>query len=177
MDGININISGIKEGEVITVERESLDDYDMELIPQKIGGNLLLASYVYDFEIDGFKVITIKDITKIKRGEAERFHDFILEKEGLKTKAKMNLPIDSWYDFFLSIPQNEVIDISLEKEMYKENFFVGKIQEITENHLDFLTIDMKGKRSDCVQISYEDITLVSFQNRYSKLLQKYGDIT
>ena len=175
MEENRIKINDIKEGEVISIEREELDDYDMELIPQMIGENLLLASYVYDFEVDGFKVMNKRDITKIERGEIEKFHEFILDKEGIKKKVNVQITIDSWYTFFSSMSRKEIIDISLEREQSKENFFVGKIENVFQEAFELLKIDATGKKVNIITILYSEITLVSFQNRYSMFLKKYGE--
>lgn len=55
----------------VTIEREEVDDEPITAIPIMISDQLLLIHYLYDFFMDGYKVLCISDITKIRREEIE----------------------------------------------------------------------------------------------------------
>ena len=126
--------------------------------------------------LDGYKVLCISDITKIKRGEIEKFHDEIIYKEGiLDLLCTPKISISSWNVFFSTMmKENKLIDISLEKVQDETTFFVGKIKSARKDYLELQEVDALGNyKHKITKLYYKDITLVSFGNRYSELLDKY----
>lgn len=161
----------------VTIERDEVDDEEITAIPIMMSRQLLLVHYLYDFYMDGYKVLRISDITKIERGEVEEFHDKIIDREGmLNVSCPPKVSILSWKDFFCAmIKENRMIDISLEKLQSGKTFFVGKIKAVKEDFLELQEIDVLGNyKHKVVKVLYKDITLVSFGNRYSVLLDKYS---
>ena len=61
----NIIKSCIASKKQVTIEREDVDDEPITAIPIMISQELLLIHYLYDFYIDGYKVLCIPDITTI----------------------------------------------------------------------------------------------------------------
>lgn len=173
----NIIKSCIASKGQVTIEREEIDDEPITAIPIMRSQQLLLIHYLYDFYIDGYKVLCISDVTKIERGEIEEFHDEILLKEGmLNLLHTPKVSISSWKDFFNSMmEENRLIDISLEKVEYGKTFFVGKVRAAKENFLELQEMDgLSNYKSEIAKLFYKDITLVSFGNRYSEFLDKYS---
>lgn len=161
----------------VTIERDRVDDEELTAIPIMMSRQLLLVHYLYDFYLDGYKVLRISDITRVERGEVEEFHDKIIDREGmLEVSCPPKVSIVSWKDFFCTmIEENKMIDISLEKLQSGKTFFVGKVKAAKENFLEFQEIDVLGNyERKTVKILYRDITLVSYENRYSVLLDKYS---
>ncbi len=177
MEYENIIKSCIASKKQVTIEREEVDDEPITAIPIMISQQLLLIHYLYDFYMDGYKVLCISDISKIERGEMEEFHDEIISKEGiLNLLCTPKVSISSWNDFFNSMMnENRLIDISLEKVQNGKTFFVGKVRTAKKNFLEFQEMDGLGNyKQEITKLFYKDITLVSFGNRYSELLDKYS---
>lgn len=177
MEYRNIIKSCISSNKQVSIEREEVDDEPITAIPIKISQQLLLIHYLYDFYLDGYKVLCISDITKIKRGEIEEFHDEIIYKEGvLNLLCTPKVSISSWNDFFRTMmKENKLIDISLEKVEDETTFFVGKIKSARKDFLELQEVDALGNyKHKITKLYYKDITLVSFGNRYSELLDKYS---
>jgi len=161
----------------ISIEREEIDDESLSTIPIAVSDQLLIVEYLYDFNFDGFKVLCMNDISKIKRGKVEEFHDKILISEGLIVKEELmsDIKTNTWFDFFESmLDKRKMIDISLERVNKGRTFFVGKIVSVKKEYLEILEVDIVGNwYKDVTQIFYENITLVSFANRYCEILNKY----
>lgn len=169
--------SCIAQKKQMTIEREEIDEEPITAIPIMISQQLLLIHYLYDFYLDGYKVLCLADITEIERGEIEKFHDKIIEKEKILDSLSVpNVSIGSWESFFNTIiKENRLIDISLENVLNRVSFFVGKVKVVGKNHLELLEIDGLGfYKKETTTIFYSDITLVSFGNRYSEFLNKYS---
>lgn len=113
MEYRNIIESCIGSNKQVSIEREEVDDEPITAIPIMISQQLLLIHYLYDFYLDGYKVLCISDITKIKRGYQfmERFFQYNDERKKL-------------------------IDISLEKVEDETTFFVGKIKSARKDFLE-----------------------------------------
>lgn len=162
----------------ISIWREEIDEDLISAIPLKYSKDLLLISYLYDFNFDGYKVLCVKDITEIQRNQINEFHDYIIQRQRLKNTANRfeDIKIDGWHDVFQSLSANDVmLDISLERVINKSDFFVGKVDEIYDDAIMFREVNPLGiykKRRK--RIFYEDITMVSFGNHYSEMLDRYG---
>lgn len=179
----------IKKQSQISIERKAVDDEPITAIPIAMSKKLLLIHYLYDFQFDGFKVLTMKDISRVKRGKVEKFHDKILKKEKIKKSVSPDVKVDSWRDFFHSITkENKLIDISLERKTpgSEQTFFVGKVVSVNKKSINLLEISTLGiydpKRKKYrfklfeggTKIKFKDITAVSFGNRYSEVLDKFS---
>ena len=167
----------IKQKKQVSIERAEIDDEPIAAIPVKASEQLLLLHYLYDFYLDGFKVLRMADITDIVRGDVEIFHDEIISKEGMTDLlCTPDISIDSWKIFFNVISKEDrLIDISLEEMDDGTSFFVGKVSRAEQEFLELVEIDALGNyHEQATRISYQDITLVSFGNRYSELLDKYS---
>lgn len=71
--------------------------------------------------------------------------------------------------------RKKLIDISLEKVEDETTFFVGKIKSARKDFLELQEVDALGNyKHRITKLYYKDITLVSFANRYSELLDKYS---
>lgn len=160
----------------ISIERNEIDDNAITAIPISESEKLLLIEYIYDFNMDGFKVILIDTITSVVRSEVEIFHDKIFKEEGIKSEFDniSDLPIHNWYVLFGAVMHTEkVIDISLGKT--EDAFYVGRIIHVNDTFIEFQEISPTGEwDKDTVLIYYDDIIMASFQNRYSQILAKYS---
>jgi len=70
--------------------------------------------------------------------------------------------------------KRKMIDISLERVNKGRTFFVGKIVSVKKEYLEILEVDIVGNwYKDVAQIFCDNITLVSFANRYCEILNQY----
>jgi len=162
---------------IIHIEREDIDYHVLEAIPIDINSKFLLFQYIYDFYFDGFKLICLDDITSIERGEIEKFHDKVVKEEEKTINAEevSNINIKDWKSFFQSIFEiGKMIDISLEWKEKGRAFFVGKVVSVSESSLELLEVYPEGTwYKETTSISYEDITMVSFNSNFCNMLGKY----
>lgn len=162
----------------ITIKREAVDDEPISAIPVKVSSRLLLIYYIYDFTFDGCKVLSVEDISEIQREEIDRFHSYIIQREGIVQGADVygDMDIDTWQGVFRYLHEyGKMLDISLERIVDKQNFFVGKVDAIFDDHILLREVTALGVfKNGRKKIYYNDITMVSFANKYSEMLDKYG---
>lgn len=164
----------IENNDVCRIERKDIDDYKKSGKPIVFNNYFLLIHYEYDFEFDGYEVLKICDITDIKYEDVDIFISNILRNERIISKSKeiINFNIDNFeviFKYFLN--QNENIIVECEKD---SEFNIGKVLKIYDDHIKFLNFDGEGTWDmEPFDISYDDITLISFRNRYLKYMSKY----
>ena len=148
----------------IKIRRSRLGAEDLNVIPLAIGYNLVLLQDLHDFELDGYVIIRIKDITSINITKSQIFSRFILKEEGILNlikKPSIN-SLDNWGEVLTElsslgnniIVECESVDIS--------KFFVGKIKSITKKSLFLLHFNGAGEwDEEPTEILFKDITSVN----------------
>lgn len=160
---------------VCRIERNNIDEFKKSCKPILFNKNFLLICYEYDFEFDGFEIIRLKDITNIIYDDVDVFINNIIINENISSIQSdfVDININNYYNIFNYFAKNsENLIIECEGS---GDFYIGKVVEIYDNYIKFLNFDGEGvwdKEPLC--ISYDDITLISFRNRYVKYMSKYA---
>lgn len=167
----------IKNKQQIAILRESMDADNLILIPLKMSDHIIAGHYVRDFVLDGYKIISLAEITSIKRGALEEYHDEILRGEYSfgKNNYIEKVNIETWQGFFEDISKfGKMINITQE-HLGETFFYVGRVIAVKQEQLEFLEINPEGEWDDeTTMIEYEEITMVDFGDRYSSMLHKYS---
>ena len=170
---IKQNINALHE---IKIKRCKTDAEDLNVIPLAIGQNLVLLQNLYDFDIDGYVIIRIKDITSVIITKSQQFSQFILKKEGILSTIKKPpiSSIDNWENVFTELSdlgKNIIVEC---ESIESSNFFIGKIIAIDKNSLFILHFNGAGEwDEEPKEISLKDITSISFDSRYINVISKY----
>ena len=163
-------------GNYTHIEREPIDEYSIDCLPLAVGKQLVLIQYIYDFTFDGYKVLSLQDISNIKRSKVEKFFEKLIKDEGIY--KQMTMPdltcFDDWKGLIDELSkQNKNITIECEN-LEDRKFYLGKVVEIRDKCIKFLTFDalcVWKKRANI--INYKDITTITFDNMYSTILSRY----
>lgn len=160
----------------IVITRDKIDTAPLYGIPLMLEENILLIQYLYDYQLDGYMILRIKDITSVRSDERERFSEYILQQEGLydKIQKPMLTTLRSWRAIFEELKESEK-NILLEFEDIEEGeIFIGRIIEVNRDSLEMLCFDAMGRwDNDTTVIAYKDITTVKLDDRYTTVLSKY----
>lgn len=158
----------------ITIWRGKIEDNSIDCVPIAVGRDLLLIQYLYDFQIDGYKILRIKDITCIRSGKHERHSERILKEEGVfDCIHKPNIDdADSWSQMF-----SELMVLGKYIVVQCENFgdmYIGQVVEVAKTSLSMRYFDFFGIwNEETAKVLYKDITMVSFDDRYSTIISRY----
>ena len=167
---------GIKLCHQLQIVRENIDENPIDCIPLICMNELLLIQYLYDFSFDGYKIIRMDDITSVRYSDIEEFGEFILKEEGLMKKVKKPdiKNISNWEAFLKEYKElNKTIIIECEA-LTEQNFCIGKIVDVNNDSIELLCFDSVGEWEQYTRkIIFEDITSVSFNDRYSLTISKY----
>lgn len=170
---INQNIEALHE---IKIRRSKIDAEDLNVIPLGIGKNLVLFQDLYDFDLDGYIIIRIKDITSIVITKSQQFSQFILKEEDILNQIKKPAinSIDNWENILTELSnfgKNIIVECE-SKETSK--FFIGKIIAINKKSLFLLYFNGAGEwDEEPTEILLKDITSISFDSRYINIISRY----
>lgn len=170
---IKQNIEALHE---IKIRRSKIDAEDLNVIPLAIGQNLVLLQDLYDFDLDGYVIIRIKDITSVIITKSQQFSQFILKEEGILNQIRKPLinSVDNWENVLTelyNLGKNIIIEC---ENMENSKFFIGKITVIDKKSLFLLYFNGAGEwDEEPTEILLKDITSISFDSRYINVISKY----
>lgn len=166
----------IKEHNVIRIDRNKIDVCTIDCVPLLMGKDMILVQYLYDYMIDGYRIIRMSDITSIHHNDVDRFSKEILMKEKILDKIKSSPinNIDNFNNIFQQlrkIGKNIVIEI---ETMDSTDLYIGQIKEVYDDSVLFWNFDGLGKWDEApARIYFHDITVIIFDDRYSTIISKY----
>ncbi|MBR1555450.1 MAG: hypothetical protein IJ644_08685 [Oscillospiraceae bacterium] len=123
-----------------------------------------------DFQLNGFQIRRIADMRKIET-KMDTCTLINRKQEILKNVKKPAVNLGSWQTVFESLDRLKYFVI-IENE-YKEKFAVGRIVKVKKKSVVFQEFDADGKWQEESEIDFENITTVTFKDRYSSTWQKY----
>lgn len=170
---IKQNIEALHE---IKIRRSKINADDLNVIPLAIGQNLVLLQDLYDFSLDGYVIIRIKDVTSVVITKSQQFSQFILKEEGILNQIRKPLisSIDTWENVLTEL-SNLGKNIIVECEnIDTSKFFIGKIIALNKESLFILHFNGAGEwDEEPTEILLKDITSISFDSRYINVISKY----
>jgi hypothetical protein len=129
-----------------------------------------------DFKFDGYQVVPVSQIKKIRYGKSEKYFDKIMRWENEMEKTAISYPVDlnNWAALFKSI-QSKKINVIVECEASNiESFTIGPIEKVGSKYIYILYFDAEGYFDDsATSIDYDSITKVTFESRYVNIFSKY----
>jgi len=138
--------------------------------------DFILLQNESDFLLDGYSIIRINDIEKIRYGKYEKYFEMMLEKEGIIK----DIGIDDGIE--LQNPQSIFNSIKLKKlyvitECQKENdgrFIIGPIERSNKKSLEIRYFDATGYlEKKLTKLKFKDITTIQIDTRYLNYFSKY----
>ncbi len=107
----------IADRTLISVRRKRVDSHFIQGFPLAVSERLVLLQYVYDFHIDGFMLLRLRDISDWKIGDTNMFQRRLLLEEGVFDQVQFDFmaPIDSFPEFLRSLPPTELVIVESER--------------------------------------------------------------
>lgn len=135
----------------------------------------LLIHQQEEFNLNGFSIIRKDQFDSIRYGKFEKAIENILLKEEISNKdlkPEFDLDLTSWASIFSSLKKADR-HVIIECE-HKGYFFIGKIEKVKKKSLELRYYDAAGLwEKETTKIKYKKITIVKFDERYTKTFRKY----
>jgi len=164
--------------ELINIERDVFDGNNIQGFLLAKSEELILVSYVYDFNLDGVMILRNQDISELKTGKTDAFQTQSLKNEGVFENIKFNVEynINCWKVFFDNATKIHKYFILEEEALEDPRFSIGKIIELNKDHLVMSTFTGIGRwEEDTITIKYSDLTSCQINNNYLNVYERYFD--
>ena len=167
-------IGSNRTARVTTDIEDEVDHYHAYVIG--ISRKLLVLHVLSDFHLDGYQILRLRDIVKVRIGKFDRIQDRILKRFGVHEKVVKPswLRFGSWLSVFHSLQQTGKC-IAVESALLDVDVFaLGTIQRVAKDRLLIRTFDATGKwMSEPKEFFYNEITSVFFDDEYSSTFYDY----
>ncbi len=133
--------------------------------------DLVLLQAIHDWHDAGALVLPVDAIESCETAEFLEDHMKILQFNSVKrTKRYSWLRLSSWAELFRSlVPKGRFAVVSFGDEAE-----VGQVDAVNSDSVDLRVIDPGGNWiEDIVECAFDDITMVEFDDNYSRVLQRY----
>lgn len=163
---------------LVRITRKVGEDWD-ELSSGYIvdfSNELIVLQECGDFELQGFSILPIKDFTKIRFNNNDKYYDKIMSLENQKKNIgiKTKLDITDWKTALKSLRKNKK-NIAIECESPEiATFTIGPIKRINNKSVSIHNFDASGFFDEKpTKIKLKNITKILFDDRYIDVFSKY----
>lgn len=145
--------------------------------PIYLSEDFILTTVIVDFHDEGYAIIRTKDIVDVYSKKSDGFNEQICISEGLQDKIQQDYvkEIDSLKQILVQLQKYDgFICVQCEQQLERCSFYMGKIVAVDDDKVSFKDIGMDGIWDEEIHdISYKDITQISYGDNYSKMYYKY----
>ncbi|MEO3407199.1 hypothetical protein AAFN85_24995 [Mucilaginibacter sp. CAU 1740] len=138
--------------------------------------NLILIQQTDDFKLDGYAILPISQVQKIRYNRSEKYFNKIMQWENRLETLGIKYPIDldNWRSAFKSL---KALDLKVIAECESEvidSFTIGPIAKVGKKLIHITYFDAAGYLDDGpTSIDYESLTRVAFDSEYINIFSKY----
>lgn len=165
--------------QMVCLKRDAIDATRVHGLPLVLGPELVLLAAVPDWQLDGYAIVRIADITNVRSDEYERFAERVLEGEGELARLappEPAVPIDSWLAAFEALRASGRYLLVHEEGYEDEPMSIGPVVGLRAESVLVHYVDAAGEwEEEPSEILFADITRVQFDDRYSAVFGRYAE--
>ena len=143
----------------------------------KMTKDFLLVQLDNDFFLDGYAIIRKDQFDSIRCSKYEKACKKILKGEGIFENnygIDKDIDLTSWQSIFKDIKKLDFHVIIECESLDEPDFIIGPIKRVTQNRTSIQFYDSTGLLENKLSVvKYLDITIVKFDDRYTKTYKKY----
>lgn len=140
------------------------------VFPVSVGEYLFLSAVDDVFLLNGFTVRRLRDIRQIRQRSG--LYQSIAEKEGLNRIQVPDVDMSNWKSVFISLQWLDK-PVIIEREYEPCYFRLGRIENVKRDRVLIRYFTADGTWQEPVEIPFQGITSVTFDDRYSSVFSKY----
>ncbi|HEU4697630.1 MAG TPA: hypothetical protein VFS40_00465 [Gemmatimonadales bacterium] len=163
--------------ELVRVEREEIDAEPVTGFVLDHGPELLLLHRLDDFDLAGYALLRLEDLTAVQADDVEEFTLRVLRDEGQLPYVgppDPPVPTTSWGDAFRALEAARKIVIVESEDYEQEEFYIGRIVRVQDDAVVLHHFDAIGTwDEEPTAIRFADVTRVRFDERYTTVFEPY----
>jgi hypothetical protein len=131
---------------------------------------------VYEFRILGYLVIPVSNVVEIRYNNNDKYYDKIMqwEKQLELVSRKHDVDLTNWLTIFRTIKKAGFQVIIKNENPDDDTFDIGPILKVRKTAVDIRYFNARGYlNSDITEITYDKITIASFDDPYINIFSKY----
>jgi hypothetical protein len=139
--------------------------------------DFILIHQTDDFKLEGFAVIPLKTIKKVRYSDYEEMYEYIMNEEHFLNDLGIPYTIDltNWQTVFKSIENNNKFVIIECEQVWIKRFLLGKLSKIKKKNVEMLYLEANGVFEEyATEQKYKEISIVRFDEVYINLFQKHA---
>jgi hypothetical protein len=170
----------MKHRHLVSLRRSRIDDHGMQGYVLDVSKELVALQYVYDFNLDGLRLVRRKDITEVRRTQSEEFQQGLLIEEGLESLVPFGVKFDleNWQSVIEQLsPVCPVLIFEDERRSHRQ-FEIGRVEKITASRVKVrgFSVDASWAKKPTT-IPYGALTLIQANNNYINTYQRHFERT
>jgi hypothetical protein len=129
-----------KDRSLVSIFRDQIDGQSTEGYILAASDELVVIQYVYDFHLDGIKVLRMADISEIECSETNEFQKELLINECLERQVPFDTPIDAsgWGPLLSQFSKNYPIMIVECEDSDENSFVIGRVLKVHADSVELL---------------------------------------
>ena len=130
-----------------------------------------------EFRFNGEIIIRLNQFDSIRNNKFDKTSKKILKAEKQLTKSKpmrTDISLTTWTSIFTELRKSDIHVIIECEDLKKPTFTIGPIEKINNKSVEIRNYDPTGQlNKNTKRIKFKKITLVKFNDDYSKIFRKY----
>lgn len=158
----------------VALMRKKIGAMPLLCIPLQMSEKLVLVAPYADFKPDGFEVVRLRDISNVRADEQAAFHEQVMQGEGVLSQlCPPRVSLENFPALLADLfALGEPVAVSGKEDV----LLLGTLEKAGKKKIRVRYVDGGGHvDEDPTRFAYEDISSVSFGNRYLKLVIQYAD--
>ncbi|MDR0275531.1 MAG: hypothetical protein LBI48_09385 [Burkholderiaceae bacterium] len=166
------------EQQLVGLKRKAIDRNPKYGFVLDFSKKLVFLHYVYDFHLDGLRILRTKDISGVRVGKTNMFQKQLLQDEGLFKTVEFGKRIDltNWETALSQLMATyPMLILEYESLNHKEtDFFIGAPLRCTSRSLSIRYFDGAGRWLDQPStVHFSKLTCCQVNNNYLNTYQRY----
>ncbi len=164
-----------EEGKFFSLLSKYDDNYTSAVVLD-VNDDFVVLQEFFEFKNITKSILPISTIESLRRNENDKYHQSILQGEGLLKKKKKKYPVDisSWKSVSKSLKASK-LSVIIDCERVKDDYFgIGQVKLVNKDSLEIRYFDAQGVLDETnTRFPFDIITKLSFDSQYANIFSKY----
>ena len=125
--------------DLVSLRRDKIDDQAIQGYVLAVSDELVALQFVYDFRLDGLRILRVRDVTGVACTSVDRFQRELLVREGLEKAIPFGrtFALRDWRPLISQLAREFPLMILECEALDEPDFVIGRARSITETSVEF----------------------------------------